>query len=300
MKSKFSVYVGLLASMIFWAISYIWVKESLKVFNPVSLVFFRLSISGILLLIFSKSINKLQKIKKSELKYFIALAFFDPFLYFIGETFGLRYMSSTLSAILISTIPLFVPLFLLLFYKEKLLFYNILGIIISIIGVALIIFKKDFSLVAPLKGFLFMGLAVFAAVIYTVVIVKIAHKYSAFTIIAIQNTFGAIGFFILFLFFDLHNFNISTVTIKNFIPIIKLAILPSSVSFVLFTIAIKKIGANQASVFTNLIPVLTAIFAYFLLSEEITLKTIIGIIIVIIGLFISQKKSKVKKYIVSE
>ena len=94
--------------------------------------------------------------------------------------------------------------------------------------------------------------------------------------------------------FDINSFELNTLTFKNLLPVLELAVFPSSISFILFTVAIKRFGANQASVFTNLIPVLTAIFAYFMLAEVITLKIIIGIIIVIVGLFISQLKSKAK------
>jgi len=280
--------------MTFWAISYVWAKEALKVFSPFAMVFLRLSISGVLVLIFSVIIKKLQKIKKQDLKFFIGLALFDPILYFVGEAHGLKYISSTLASILISTIPLFVPFFLLIFYKEKLVLYNILGIIISIIGVAIIILKNDFSLVAPVEGFLFMALAVFSAVVYTGFIVRITNDYSVFTIITYQNLFGGFGTFILFLIFDFNNFEINSMTFKNLIPIVELAIFPSSISFIIFTLAIKQLGANKATVFTNLIPVITAIFAYFILSEVITFKIIIGVTIVIVGLFISQLKSKVK------
>ncbi len=292
MKSKLPIYFGLLVAMTFWAISYIWAKEALKVFSPFAMVFLRLSISGVLVFVFSIIIKKLQKIKKQDLKFFIGLALFDPILYFVGEAHGLKYMSSTLASILISTIPLFVPFFLLIFYKEKLVLYNIIGIIISIIGVAIIILKNDFSLVVQVEGFLFMALAVFSAVFYTGFVIKITSKYSVFTIIAYQNLFGGLGTFILFLFFDVNSFEISSLTLKNLIPILELAIFPSSISFIIFTLAIKQIGANQATVFTNLIPVITAVFAYFILSEAITLKIIIGIIIVILGLFISQLKTK--------
>lgn len=285
--------------MTLWAFSYIWVKEALNVVTPITLILLRLTIAGTLLYIFSKSIRKFQKVNKKDLKYFIALAFFEPFLYFIGETFGLKYVSPTIAAIFIATIPLFVPIFLLIFYKEKLLLYNIIGIIISIIGVLLIILKDDLTLIAPLKGFLFMGLAVISAVICTIIVVKVAHKYSALTIITRQNIYGAMGIFILFLIFDLKSFDISVLTFKNILPIFELAILPSSVSYLFFIIAIKRLGANQASVFSNLIPVLTAVFSYFIVidgveNENLTTKTILGIFIVITGLSISQLKPKQK------
>ena len=48
------------------------------------------------------------------------LALFEPFLYFLGESFGLTYVSATVGSVLISTIPVFATIGAWLIFREKL------------------------------------------------------------------------------------------------------------------------------------------------------------------------------------
>jgi drug/metabolite transporter (DMT)-like permease len=77
-------------------------------------------------------------------------------------------------------------------------------------------------------------------------------------------------------------------TIPSLIPLLKLAIFASSLAFIFYTYAIKHIGISKATAFTNAIPILTSVFAYFLLREGFNYLKIFGIGLVIAGLFISQ------------
>ena len=133
-------------------------------------------------------------------------------------------------------------------------------------------------------------LAVISAVGYTMLIVKLGPHYNAFSIVAYQNILGSVGFLVLFFVFDYDEFTQIPFNFSDYIPIIELGIFPSTISFILLTVAIRSIGANRASVFTNIIPVITAILAFYMLNESLEFIKIIGILVVIGGLFISQIK----------
>ena len=110
-NNSIGIYAATVLAMVFWSLSFIWYKEVFQFYKPITLVVGRLSISAIFLFITVGLImRKLTKIKASDLKYFLLLAFFEPFLYFMGESFGMTMVSSTLAAVIISTIPLFSPL----------------------------------------------------------------------------------------------------------------------------------------------------------------------------------------------
>ena len=53
---------------------------------------------------------------------FLLMALFEPFIYFLGESYGLLYVSSTVAAVIVATIPLISPLFAWYFFREKLNF----------------------------------------------------------------------------------------------------------------------------------------------------------------------------------
>ena len=77
--------------------------------------------------------------QEGDRKYFFLLALFEPFLYFLGESFGLTYVSSTVGSVIISTIPVFAVIFAWVFYRERLKLINYVGVIVSFLGVLIFI-----------------------------------------------------------------------------------------------------------------------------------------------------------------
>ncbi|NOZ47079.1 MAG: DMT family transporter [Chlorobi bacterium] len=286
--NKLIVYPVVILSMILWSFSFIWYKEVFVYYKPITVIFFRLLISAVFLLILNRILNKQQIIHRADYKTFALLSFLQPFLYFLCESYGMNYVSSTIGAVIISTIPLFTPFIASYMFKEKLSFLNILGMIVSFMGILLIIFKKNMELTASPKGVLLMFLAVFAAVGYSAIVLKLTAKYNSFTIIATQNTIGIFLFLPLFFIFDYQQFITVQFSWHAIKYLVYLAVFASSLAFILFTFSIKILGLTKANMFTNVIPIFTAIFAYFLLKEEITVQKTLGIIVVVAGLFLSQ------------
>lgn len=281
--------------MLFWSFSFVWVKIVYLVYNPITTVFLRLIISTALLFIIGKSIGRIQKINKSDRVQLVLLAFFEPFLYFMGESFGLKLVSSTLGAVIISTIPLFSPIAAYFFHKEKISPKIVLGILVSIIGVGVIIFNKQLNLIASPVGIALLFLAVGSAVAYSTVLKNLASKYNPLTLISYQNLVGIIFFLPPFLIFDLQYFISAQPTTEVWLAIIQLAVFASSLAFIFFTYGLKYLGINKSNIFINAIPVFTAIFAFFVLNETLSFQKMMGISIVIGGLFLSQAKLKFLK-----
>ncbi len=287
-KNLILVYIALVLSMIFWGFSFVGTKICLVTLNPITLIISRLIISVVFLFALTTSLGILQAIKKKDLKWFLLLAFFEPLLYFLGETFGLKLVSSTLGAVFIATIPLFIPLAAWLIYREKASVLTLAGIFISVVGVLFIIMDKNLSFDASIPGILLMLVAVFTAVGYSMVLRHIAHDYSPLTIVTWQNIFGLISFIPIFLFTDFQQFQVSGFSFKVIYNLVVLGVFPSSLSYAFFAFAVREIGVNRASVFSNIIPVLTAVFAYFVLDESLPVFKITGILIVIFALTLSQ------------
>ena len=236
-------------------------------------------------------LKRLQKIQRGDFKYFVLVAVFNPFLYFLGESYGIKYVTSTLAAVIIATIPLFTSLVSAQFLNEKITRLNILGIIFSISGVGLIIFNKSEGINVSVFGIAMLLLAVVAAICYSFVIKKLTVKYNSITIVTYHNFIGIFLFAPVFFILDFKQFLISGFSSNAWIPLIELAIFGSSFAFIFFTYAIQKIGVGKANAFTNTIPVITAIIAYFILNEIISLPKMTGIFLVIGGLFLSQIKT---------
>lgn len=288
LPKKLQVYLAMLLAMIFWGISFIWTKQVLDTYKPITIILFRLTISGIFLITIGRLTKLLVPLKKGDVKLIFMLSFFEPFLYFLGENFGLNRVSSTVTAVLIATIPLFSPLAAYIFFKEKISAMNFIGIVISVVGVLMVVLKNDLTLAADIYGILFLMLAVFSAIAYSIFVVKVSDRYNVFSIIAWQNLFGSFLFLPLFLIFEMGHFTETGFQKTAILNIFYLAIFASSLAFMLYTHGIRNLGVVKANTLSNIIPVFTAIFAYFLLDEKLTIRNMLGILIVISGLLLSQ------------
>jgi drug/metabolite transporter (DMT)-like permease len=262
-------------------------------YQPLSIIFIRIVIASIILSIIAKAFGKLQKIQKGDFKWFLLMATLEPFLYFIGETYGIQITASpTLAAVMISTVPLFSPFAAYYFYKERIGLQNYIGIALSVIGVCTVIFHNGMEEVnAQIVGILLLLIAVASSLFYSIVIKKLADNYNPFTIISYQNIIGIISFLPLFLFIDYKNFITIPFSIQNVYPFFMLALFASGVAFILFVYVIKEIGVVRSNIFVTLIPVITAIFCFILGTEKISFLRTIGICLVVTGLILSQLKS---------
>jgi drug/metabolite transporter (DMT)-like permease len=256
--------------------------------TPTATVFLRLIIASVFLIGLSMMMGKLQKIKKADIGAFLLLALFEPFMYYLGEGYGIKHVSPTVASIVISTIPLFLPFSMFILAKEKIIIGNYIGILISFAGVLMVVLKRDLSFDASLQGILYLMVAVGSVMGYSYVLQRLSSKYNAFTIISTQNFIGIFYFLPLFLFFDLKSVMGIQWTPDLLIPLIALAVFASALAFFLFTLAIQQIGVTKATIFTYVIPVITAIASYFLMKEEFSYWKIVGILLTIGGLFFSQ------------
>jgi len=280
--------------MIFWAFSFIWFKIANKTFPPITIVFIRLLFSVILLTSYLTITKSFMKIRKGDLKLFIMLAMFEPFFYFLGESFGLTYVSATVCSVLISTIPVFATIGAWLIFKDKLRWINYAGIILSFIGVLVFILNSEGNISFNIKGLGLLLVAVFSAVGYNLTLSRLVGNYSPVYIVNVQNVIGAVLFLPLFLITDFSHFIKTSYTLNMFLPIIELSAFASCGAFILFAYSVRNIGVIKANVFTNCIPIFTALFSFILFGEKLTLQNITGMAIVIAGLFMSQMNGNKK------
>jgi len=285
MKNKVIVYAAALSATLFWGASFVWYKQAFLAFDAISIIFFRLVMASIFMFLASKVFYSKEKIKKEHYKQFLILALMQPLSYFMFESYGMKFVNSTLGALIIAMIPLFTPIFTYFTVREKITVYHVIGLIMSFIGVALVI-RHDFTGSVSLLGILLLLMAVISANFYGVMVKKLLQEYSGFTIVKIQNMIGLIYLLPLFIIFERNK--LSSLQFSDFIPIIELSIFGSSLAFVFKTYAIKKIGLINSNIFANMIPVYTAIIAYFVLGDVLGMRRFIGIIIVIFGLVLSQ------------
>jgi drug/metabolite transporter (DMT)-like permease len=162
------------------------------------------------------------------------------------------------------------------------------GIIISLAGVLIVVNANSNPGNSSFRGVLLIFLAVFSAVGYSLLVKKLTERFNPFTIVAWQNGMGAVLFLPLFLLFEFPQLQFSSITWKALLPVIYLTFFASVLAFIFFVNAVAAIGASKANIFTNAIPVFTALFSWLLLGEQLGAIKLAGMLIVMAGIIMSQ------------
>jgi drug/metabolite transporter (DMT)-like permease len=305
-KQRARAYLFICTTVIFWGISFFWTSKLLKAQIPIFfLIFTRITLAALILFVAGRVFGLIEKLKKkTDLLWFFGLALMEPFFYFVGENYGLKFTDSpSLTSVIISSIPIFGLIAGVTFYKEKVNTLNILGIFLTVPGLLLVVFGKwGFQLTngadgtgtnMPL-GIAFLFMSVVAAVGHTVIIKRMTMHYNAFTVTFYQHAIGALYFILPMLLYDVPKMDVPAVlTDWNFwYPILMLAVFCSSIAFFLFTLAVKELGITRTNTFTAIIPIITAAVGVILGLENIVWLQASGIFVVVGGVILSQLPSR--------
>lgn len=286
--SPIKVHIYVLLAMLLWGFSYIWSKIVFEYLEPATTVFFRLIISVVFLTMLHLLTRRKFYLASFDIPLFLLSACFNPFLYFLGENFGLSLVSPTISAVIIATIPVFMPIVAFVFLRERLKVHNFIGLAISFGGVLVMVLRADLSLSASPLGLLFLFGAVASALVYGILLKKLTHKYSPLFIILVQNIVGIFYFLPVVLYFEGSALCHIQPDSRLLISVAALGIFASSLAYVFFAKAVQSMGIARTNIYANLIPVFTAIFSFLIIGEVISTGKFIGMALVIFGVLISQ------------
>ncbi|MBR2623964.1 MAG: DMT family transporter [Paludibacteraceae bacterium] len=270
-----------------WALSYVLTTIAFESFSPVQLLTLRLAIASSLLAFIGYRKGALQRISRKHIPAFVLLALLEPTGYFLCETFGLSLSSPVLASVILSTVPLFAPFIAFLTIGERFSAGNVAGLAVSFIGVLFLTLKGG-SLNASLLGLLLLGGAVFFLIVYSIAVKKLQKHYTTHTIVTAQNTIGTLYFIPILLASG--NPIPENIGGSALVSAITLGIFASGLAFVWFGESIKNIGVGKTNAFLNLMPAVTAIASIAITGETVDGRGVVGIVLVIAGLFTSQAK----------
>lgn len=302
--------------MLIWAGSGIAVKEALVVFTPLTLIVLRFTLAVILMLaiglIFRQNnILGLQHMDRKDLPLFLLGGLFQPFLYFIFETYTYQsFASPTIAEAMLSTQPVLAPIFAFVLLRERVTRNNIIGILLSTIGMLMLLLMGNGDMgngvlaIGNGKGVILAILTVSMSVSYSVILRRIPSRYSPLSIVFYVQSISLILFYIVWgvmgevgallhhtipFYTTLHN---TPQLLQSCLAVGYLAVFSSVAAFVLFCYTVRQIGVTRANIFNNVRPVFTAILMWILFGEILPVWKLVGIAVIIIGLFISEKKVK--------
>lgn len=292
------IYIASTFAITLWGMSYIWTDQLIALGIPVFyFVFVRILMAGVILFLFNTAYGRIKRIQKKDLPKFLLLAFFEPFIYFICETYGLKETGSpTLSAMIIATIPIFSIGAGIFFFKEKISLMNITGIMLSLVGIVMVAMSKGELGENFIWGVVLLLIAVLSEVGHASITKSLAGNYSSQIIVMYQFLIGSVYLFPLFIWKGIGDFDVNTYfTPEVWYPIICLAILCSSLAFSLWVSTIKNLGVAKSSIFSALIPVAAALIAWAIGHEYLNPRQWCGIVISTLGVILSQYTAKSRK-----
>jgi drug/metabolite transporter (DMT)-like permease len=291
---NFKAYLMLVLATLFWAGNFIVGKAAfVEDIPPMSLVFFRWLLVWLILLPFTyKEIIKYKEIifKNLPLLFFLALTSVGLFNSF---TYLALVHTQVINASLFNTaIPAMIILLCFIFKIEKTNRFQIMGLILSVLGILSIITKLDFNILLTLnfnKGDIIMIGGVVTWGLYSSFLKKKKFTLPLLTLVHVLCTFGLLFILPQFLF-EISQGKIIKFDINLSYILIYLALFPSIGSYYCWAGAVSIIGANRAGIFLSLIPLFSTILAMFFFNENFYFFHFIGSVLIVLGLILSNKK----------
>ena len=286
----------LVCATLFWAGNFMIGKFAFfSNVPPMSLVFLRWSLVWLILFPFTyREILRHKEIilRNLPILFFLALTsvgLFNSFTYL-----SLVYTQVINASLFNTAIPAIIIFLCFIFNIEKTNKYQIVGLIISVLGILSIITKLNLEIILSLnfnKGDLIMIGGVISWGLYSSFLKKKKFTLPLLTLVHILCSFGLIFIFPQFMY-EVAQGKVIDLNIDLFYILIFLALFPSIGSYYCWAGAVSIIGANRAGIFLSLIPLFSTIMAIWFYKEHFQFFHLIGAILIILGLFLSNKEIK--------
>ncbi|RKS87500.1 threonine/homoserine efflux transporter RhtA [Orbus hercynius] len=296
LKSQLLLLLILVTPPFLWAANFIVGRAVNGIIPPITLSFARWIIATLIILPFA--ISALKKDARRYYQYrwkilFISIlgaAAFNSLTYV-----GLQYTTATNGLLINSFCPMLIVLLGVIFYRHDLPLLRLCGLILSFIGVVIIVLKGNFDNLLTLnfaKGDIIIFIAVVCWAVYTLLLKTLPNDIDKIGLTALQFILATIIISPFFINEFVHNQRL-TWSLFSASAIVYVGIFPSVVAFLLYTLAVVKIGAAKTGLFLHLMPVFGALLAFVFLDERLFSYHFIGIVCIFCGITLSsyQKKS---------
>ncbi|MGN0413146.1 MAG: DMT family transporter [Lachnospiraceae bacterium] len=277
-----------LATVSVWGVTFISTKVLLRSFTPVEILLIRFVMGYLTLLILAPHRFRLQN-RKQEL-YYAAAGLTGVALYYLMENIALTYTMASNVGVIISIAPFFTAILAMFCTKEKEKVHPtfFLGFVVALVGISLISFNGSKMQLNPLGDLLTVG-AAFVWAVYSIVL----RKINSFGYRTLDNTKRIFLWGLLFMIPAVLCMGFKPdvqklaepVNIGNFIF---LGVIACAICFVTWNYAAKLLGAVKTNVYIYLDPVITVTVSAIVLKEKITPLILMGMILTLIGLFLSE------------
>ena len=288
------VYIKLFLTAVFWGGTFIAGRVVAKDVGPYAASFLRFAVASVFLLVITlKAERKLPTLTGRQFIFVILLGMTGVFAYNVFFFKGLKIIEAGRASLIIANNPIFITLFAAYFFKEKLTYIKVAGIIISIIGAIIVISRGH--LLEMLSGSVGWGeLYIFCCVLtwvtYTLIGKAIMADMSPLVPVSYSSVIGALALFVPAYIEGMMR-DVAHYSAADWFGIFYLGFFGTVVGFVWYYQGIKAIGPMKAGQFINFVPISAVLLAFFMLGESITPSLLIGAVFVISGVYLTNRPS---------
>ena len=289
-----TAYIFLIFATLFWSGNFIVGKAaSLYEIPPFTLNFYRWTFAWLILApftlkeIFQKIEYILENLKLILILGITSITIFNSIVYY-----SLNFTQVINGVLMISTIPVMIIFFSWIFKIEKTNFYQILGVIFSLLGVMVIVTKADLDKLLNLnfnKGDLWMVVAMLSWAMYSALLRKKKFELSQISLLQTIISAGLILLLPAYLIEMSLGYRLN-IHLPFILTLSYVVLFPGLASFFFWIKGISLIGSNRSGIFLHLMPIFSTIMAILIFKEKFMVFHFIGAVLIITGVVLSSKR----------
>jgi len=291
-NSKLFPYLEALFAVIVWGASFIATKVVLRDISPITVVWLRFAMGVVILGVAVAMRKQFALLNRSEWGYFALLGFLGITFHQWLQSNALQTSEASTTAWIVSTTPVFMALLGWIVLKEKLGVVKIVGILLAFIGVLLVVYDGNLGAIS-LRSFGKPGdiLILISAVNWTVFSVLSRRGLKTHPASLMMFYVMVIGWLLTsILFFATQDVSeIRNLTVNGWIAILFLGVFCSGLAYIAWYDALKALSTAQTGVFLYIEPLVAVVVAFFILSEPITVASLLGGGIIILGVWLVNR-----------
>jgi len=308
MTKKHKAVAAVIACVLFWGFSFISIKIAVAVLPPMTLGALRFALAVVILFFIKRKIAPKEKLITKDIPLLAGAGITGVTLYFFFENNGVSLIPASEASIFVGAIPVITMISEAAWEKiplrqkkelnieektaangnqrpQSLFFKTILpgiGALLSLAGVALVA-GVSFAFSGTALGYIFMSGACISWVIYCFLTRSIFISHSRIFIVFWQSLFGLIGF-LPFTFFE-SSWRMPGLEVWG--HLLFLGLFCSALGYWFYAMALEDLGVGQATIFINLIPVVSVLGAFFILGERLKPLQWFGAALVLAGVYLT-------------
>jgi drug/metabolite transporter (DMT)-like permease len=287
-------YLKLWLTAMFWAGAFIAGKHVSEHLGPFAIAFLRFALASLFLLaLVWRKHGTLPRLDRTQVFAVLLLGATGVFAYNAMFFKGLSLIEAGRASVVVATSPAFIAIGSAVFFKERLGWVKSSGVLLSILGAAVVVSRGDLTQVltggAGLGEALILG-CVLSWTTYSLIGKAVMRALSPLVAVSYSVAVGAVALFVAACFEGLGQ-DMRRATALDWLAIVYMAVFATVLGFVWFYEGVQEIGPTRASLCINFVPVFAVLLAFFLLGEPLTVSLALGAALVLLGTYLTNRTS---------